>query len=63
MTIPAELRGRYGIEGARLVVVEAGEGVLFKPALTAADLAGSGSAYATPEEMEGLLDRLGEEDL
>jgi len=46
-----------------LVVVEAGEGVLFKPALTAADLAGSGSAYATPEEMEGLLDRLGEEDL
>lgn len=63
-TIPAELRRKYGIEeGTRLVVVDTGEGILFKPALTTADLAGSGSAHGTPEEMKKLLDRLREEDL
>ena len=55
---------RKGLEeGARLVVVDAGEGILFRPALTTADLAGSGSAHGTPEEMKRLLDRLREEDL
>ena len=64
MMILAELRRKYGIEeGVRLVVVDAGEGILFRPALTTADLAGSGSAHGTPEEMKRLLDRLREEGL
>jgi len=63
-TIPAELRRKYGIEeGTRLVVVDTGDGILFKPAPTTADLAGSGSDVATPEEMKRILDRLREEDL
>ncbi len=62
-TIPAELRRKYGIkEGTRLVVIDAGDGILLKPTLTTADLAGSGSKRATPEEMKQLLDRLREED-
>lgn len=63
-TIPAELRAKYKIrEGTRLAVVDTGEGIMFKPALTTADLAGSGSEKATPEEMKTLLDRTREEDL
>ena len=63
-TIPAELRRKYAIEeGTRLVVVDTGDGILFKPTPTTADLAGSGSDVATPEEMKRILDRLREEDL
>jgi AbrB family looped-hinge helix DNA binding protein len=63
-TIPAELRAKYKIkEGTRLAVVDTGEGIMFKPALTTADLAGSGSAKASPKEMKTLLDRMREEDL
>jgi AbrB family looped-hinge helix DNA binding protein len=63
-TIPVELRVKYKIkEGTRLSVVDTGEGIMFKPALSTADLAGSGSAKATPEEMKTLLDRMREEDL
>ena len=35
---------------------------LLKPKMTTWDLAGSGSKFATPEEMKKLLDRLREED-
>ena len=63
-TIPAELRAKYRIkEGTRPEVIDTGEGVMFKPALTTADLAGTGSAKATPEEMKTLLDKMREEDL
>jgi AbrB family looped-hinge helix DNA binding protein len=63
-TIPAKLRAKYGIEeGTRLEVVDAGEGVLFKPKMTTVDLAGSGSKYATPKEMKRRLDKLREEDV
>jgi AbrB family looped-hinge helix DNA binding protein len=63
-TIPAELRAKYRIkEGTRLEVIDTGEGVMFKPALTTADLAGTGSAKATSEEMKALLDKMREEDL
>lgn len=63
-TIPAKLRRKYNIvEGSRLLVTDTGEGILIKPALSTADLAGSGSKYASPEEMKMLLDKLRDEDL
>jgi len=63
-TIPARLRAKYGMEeGARLIVVDTGDGVVFKRAVTMSDLAGSGSAHGTPESMKGRLDRLREEDV
>jgi AbrB family looped-hinge helix DNA binding protein len=63
-TITAELRRKYNItEGSRLLVVDVGQGILMKPSLKTSDLAGSGSNYATPEEMKKLLDKLREEDL
>ena len=52
-TIPIELRRKYNIrEGTRLIVIDTGDGILLKPALTTADLAGSGAKYASPEEMK-----------
>ena len=63
-TIPMELRTKYHIrEGTRLIVADTGEGILFKRALTTADLAGSGSSHSTPNKMKDLLDKLREEDL
>ncbi|MEM0290104.1 MAG: AbrB/MazE/SpoVT family DNA-binding domain-containing protein [Metallosphaera sp.] len=63
-TIPAELRRKYNIsEGSRLTVVDTDQGILMKPSLRTSDLAGSGSKYATPEEMKKLLDRIREEDI
>ena len=63
-TIPAWLRKKFKIEqGTRLEVVETEEGILFKPKLSMWDLAGSGSKFATPEEMKKLLDKLRAEDV
>ena len=63
-TIPARLRKKFKIEqGTRLEVVETEEGILFKPKLSMWDLAGSGSKFATPEEMKKLLDKLRAEDV
>jgi AbrB family looped-hinge helix DNA binding protein len=63
-TIPAPLRDKYGIEeGTRLVVLDTGEGILFRRAESTNDLAGSGSSKATPKEMKRLLDKLRAEDL
>lgn len=63
-TIPAPLREKYGIEeGTRLVVLDTGEGILFRRARSTADLAGSGSSKATPRVMKRLLDKLRAEDL
>ena len=62
-TIPTELRAKHGIEeGSRLIVTETKEGILFKRAMTTADLAGSGSPHSSPEEMKELLDKLRGED-
>ncbi len=62
-TIPVELRRKYGIdEGSRLEAVDTGRGILLKPRMTTADLAGSGSKHASPREMKRLLDRMREED-
>jgi AbrB family looped-hinge helix DNA binding protein len=63
-TIPARLRKKFKIEeGTKLEVVETEEGILFKPKMSTWDLAGSGSKFATPEEMKKLLDKLREEDV
>ena len=62
-TIPVKLRVKYKIEeGTHLEVVDTVEGILFKPKKSTVDLAGSGAKYATPEEMNRLLDKLREED-
>ena len=62
-TIPARLRKKFKIEeGTRLEVIETEEGILFKPAKSIWDLVGSGSAYATVEEMKKRLDELREQD-
>ena len=63
-TIPVRLREKYKIrEGTKLEVIDAGEGILLKPKASIFDLAGSGSNYATTEDMKKLLDRLREEDV
>jgi AbrB family looped-hinge helix DNA binding protein len=62
-TIPARLRAKYKIaEGTRLDVIETDDGILLKPKKSTADLAGSGSELATPNEMKKLLDKLREQD-
>jgi len=63
-TIPARLRKKFKIEkGTRLEVIETEEGILFKPKMSTWDLAGSGSKFATVEEMKKLLDKLRAEDV
>jgi AbrB family looped-hinge helix DNA binding protein len=63
-TIPARLRKKFNIEeGTRLEVIETEEGILLKPMKSIWDLVGSGSAYATVEEMKKLLDELREQDV
>jgi AbrB family looped-hinge helix DNA binding protein len=62
-TIPARLRKKFKIEeGTRLEVVETEEGILLKPKKSIWDLIGTGSPFATPEEMKKLLDQLREQD-
>jgi AbrB family looped-hinge helix DNA binding protein len=63
-TIPAELRTKYHIEeGSRLDVIDAGNGIMFRPRKSFLDLAGSGAERATVAEMKRLLDKLREEDV
>jgi AbrB family looped-hinge helix DNA binding protein len=63
-TIPAKLRKQFKIEeGTRLEVVGTKEGILFKPKLSMWDLAGSGSEFATVEEVKKRLDELRAEDV
>lgn len=62
-TIPARLRKKFKIEeGTRLEAVETSEGILLKPKKSIWDLIGTGSQFATPEEMKKLLDKLRAED-
>lgn len=63
-TIPVNLRMKFEIkEGTRLEVIETEEGILFRPKKSTVDLAGSGSKFATPDEMKKLLDNLRDEDV
>ena len=58
-TIPVRLRRKFKIEeGTRLEVVETSEGILLKPKKSIWDLIGSGSAFATPQEINIELDKL-----
>ena len=62
-TIPVEMRRKYRIEeGSRLEAVDTGKGILLKPKLSTADLAGSGAKHASVSEMKRLLDRMRSED-
>jgi AbrB family looped-hinge helix DNA binding protein len=62
-TIPVRIRKKFKIEeGTRLVVVETDEGILLKPKKSFWDMLGSGSEFATVEEMNKLLDKLRHED-
>ena len=62
-TIPARLRKKFKIEeGTRLEVIETEEGILLKPKKSIWDMVGTGSPFATPEEMKKLLDQLREQD-
>ena len=64
ITIPAKFRKKFKIEqGTRLEVVGTEEGILFKPKLSMWDLAGSGSKFATVEEVKKRLDELRAEDV
>jgi len=62
-TIPVRIRRKFKIEeGTRLEVVETAEGILLKPKKSFWDTIGSGSQFATVEEMKKLLDKLRHED-
>ena len=62
-TIPVRIRKKFKIEeGTRLTVVETDEGILLKPKKSFWDMLGSGSEFATVEEMNKLLDKLRHED-
>ena len=58
-TIPIKLREKYNIEeGTRLQVLDTADGILLRPKKSTLDLAGSGSRFATPEEMKLLLSKI-----
>jgi AbrB family looped-hinge helix DNA binding protein len=60
-TIPKELREKYRLsEGTELQVIDTGEGVMFRKALSTIDLIGSGKK--TLDEMKRRLDEIRRED-
>ena len=62
-TIPIKIRKKLKIEeGTRLEVIETEEGILLKPKKSFWDTIGSGSEFATVEEMYKLLDKLRHEN-
>ena len=62
-TIPVRIRKKFKIEeGTRLQVVETEEGILLKPKKSFWATIGSGSEFATVEEMNKLLDKLRHEN-
>ncbi len=59
VTIPAELRRKYGIhEGMKVEVVDAASGLLLKPVPRMKDLAGIDSGKYSHAQMADRLDRL-----
>ncbi|XHH09492.1 MAG: AbrB/MazE/SpoVT family DNA-binding domain-containing protein [Candidatus Bathyarchaeia archaeon] len=61
-TIPAKLRVQYDIEEGDKLVVEATEaGILFKKVPRLEDLAGADADYATPQQVNKMIDKLREE--
>jgi AbrB family looped-hinge helix DNA binding protein len=62
-TIPVRIRKKLKIEeGTRLQVIETEEGILLKPKKSFWDMIGSGSEFASVEEMNKLLDKLRHEN-
>jgi AbrB family looped-hinge helix DNA binding protein len=62
-TIPIRLRKKSKIEeGTRLEVIETSEGILFKRKQSIWDLIGSGSKFASVEEMKKELNKLRDQD-
>jgi AbrB family looped-hinge helix DNA binding protein len=62
-TIPVRLRKKSKIEeGTRLEVIETSEGILFKRKESIWDLIGSGSKFASVEEMKKELNKLRDQD-
>jgi AbrB family looped-hinge helix DNA binding protein len=60
-TIPKELREKYDLsEGTKLQVIDTGEGVMFKKALSTIDLIGS--SEKSFEAMKRRLDAIRRED-
>ncbi len=59
VTIPAELRRKYGIrEGMKVEVVDAASGLLLRPVPRMKDLAGIDSGKYSHAQMADRLDRL-----
>jgi AbrB family looped-hinge helix DNA binding protein len=63
ITIPVELRRKFGIEeGSRVEVLEEGGVIVIRKVLSIFDLAGSGAGKADVEVLKRMLDQMREED-
>ncbi|MEA2090054.1 MAG: AbrB/MazE/SpoVT family DNA-binding domain-containing protein [Thermoproteota archaeon] len=63
ITIPIEIRRKYGIEvGSRVEVVEEEGKIVIRKLLSIFDLAGSGAGKADVEELKRMLDEMRKED-
>ncbi|MCL2476495.1 AbrB/MazE/SpoVT family DNA-binding domain-containing protein [Candidatus Bathycorpusculum sp.] len=63
ITIPVRLRKKFKIEeGTHIEVIETENGILVKPKKSIWDYIGSGTTYATVEEMKKELNKLREEN-
>ena len=63
ITIPAHVRKRFNIdEGTRLELIETEDSIILKPKKSFWDTIGSGSEFATVEEINKLLDKLRHEN-
>jgi len=63
ITIPVELRRKFGIEeGAKVEVVEEESGIVVRKLPSIFDLAGSGAGKGDVEELKKMLDEMREED-
>ena len=64
ITIPVELRRRFGIvEGSKVEVLEEGGILVIRKLQSIFDLAGSGAGKGDVGELKRILDRMREEDV
>ncbi len=64
ITIPVELRRKFGIEeGAKVEVVEEESGIVIRKLPSIFDLAGSGAGKGNVEELKRILDEMREQDV
>jgi AbrB family looped-hinge helix DNA binding protein len=63
ITIPVEIRRKFGIEeSSKVEVVEEGGVIVIRKRLSIFDLAGSGAGKGDVEELKRALDQMREED-